>query len=228
LFEGGGIDSNSEVDAVILTSSFFPPVQYFTHLFAAGHVLIETCENYQKKTYRNRYLIYSANGIIPLSVPIEKADTAKQLIKNIRVSYNTPWNENHWKTIESAYKSSPYFLYYEDEIRAVFMKKWDFLFDMNIASINAVENCLEIKTDIALTTTYHPFGYYKTDLRELIQPKININKDINFIPIEYRQVFGLKHGFIPNLSILDLLFNKGPETLLILQEGYNRREVMLS
>jgi hypothetical protein len=99
-------------DDVILTTSFFPPIQYFTHLFAAEHVLIEAYERYQKKTYRNRYLIYGANGIIPLSVPIEKGDNTKQLIKDVRVSYNMSWNENHWKTIESAYNSSPYFLYY--------------------------------------------------------------------------------------------------------------------
>ena len=205
---------------IILSTSFFPPVQYFTHLFAIQNVLIEACEFYQKKTYRNRYLIYGANGIIPLSVPVEKSNNPKQLIKDVRVSYDMAWNETHWKTIESAYNSSPYFLYYEDEIRMIFMKKWNFLFDMNIASINAIENCLEIKTNISLTTTYQPSGFYKEDLREVIQPKIHTDRDKNFIPVEYRQIFALKHGFIPNLSILDLLFNKGPETLLILERGY--------
>jgi len=205
----------------VLTSSFFPPVQYFTHLFAAKRVLIEVCENYQKKTYRNRYLIYGTNGIIPLSVPVEKGNSAKQNIKDVRVSYIMPWNENHWKTIESAYNSSPYFLYYEDDIREIFIKKWDFLLDMNIASINIIANCLEIKTDLQYTTTYNPPGYYEKDLRELINPKNDVKNDINFIPIEYRQVFGGKYGFISNLSILDLLFNKGPETLLILRDGYN-------
>ena len=204
----------------ILTSSFFPTIQYVTYLYSAKSVLIETCEHYQKKTYRNRYEIYGANGIVPLSVPVEKGNTPKQYIKDIRIAYHTSWNETHWKTIESAYNSSPYFLYYEDDISNVFFKKWEFLLDMNIASIHAILNCLEIKVNIELTSTYNPSGYYENDFREIVQPKNDFRADIKFNPIEYRQVFGLKHGFIPNLSILDLLFNKGPETLLVLRDGY--------
>ena len=208
------------MDTIVLTSSFFPNIQHFTYLYNAQKVMIECCENYQKKTYRNRYEIYGANGIVPLSVPVEKGNTQKQIIKDVRIAYHTSWNETHWKTIESAYNSSPYFLYYEDEIRAVFMKKWDFLLDMNIASINTILNCFEIKKEIELTSTYNLSGYYENDLRELVQPKYDFKNDSKFIPIEYRQVFGLKYGFIPNLSILDLLFNKGPEGLLVLRDGF--------
>ena len=204
---------------IIFSTSFFPPVQYFTHLYSAKGVLMEAWEHYQKKTFRNRYMIYGANGVVPLSVPVEKSDIQKQIIKDVRIAYHTIWNETHWKTIESAYNSSPYFLYYEDEIHAIFNKKWKFLFDMNLASINAILNCLDIKINIELTATYKISEYYENDLRELIQPKNDFRNDMKFTPIEYRQVFGLKYNFVPNLSILDLLFNKGPETLLVLRDG---------
>ena len=201
----------------VFSTSFFPPIQYFSYFYSAKKVLIEAFENYQKKSYRNRCMICGANGIITLSVPVEKTNSTKQLIKDVRVAYHENWNENHWKTIISAYKSSPYFLYYEDDIRPIFTKKWNFLLDLNIAAIETVGNCLEVKTEIQLTEKYYPIDYYENDFRELIHPKKDINEDKNFVPFEYRQVFGTKHGFMPNLSILDLLFNKGPETELVLQ-----------
>jgi len=210
----------------IFSASFFPPIQYFARLYAAKKILIEAYENYQKKSYHNRYMIYGANGIIPLSVPVEKGVNAKQLIKDVRIAYCSHWNENHWKTLESTYSSSPYFLYYEDEIRKIFMHKHIFLFDLNIASIVAVEKCLEIKTDIHLTKKYYPAGYYENDFRDLIHPKRDNCDDKNLVEVKYHQVFGHKYGFVPNLSILDLLFNKGPETELVLRAMTNYTNVL--
>ena len=203
----------------VFSSAFFPPVQYFAHLFSYKQVLIETYDNYQKKTYRNRCLVAGANEIITLSVPVEKGNSPKQLMKDVKVAYNTNWNETHWKTIESAYNSSPYFLYYEDDIRPVFTKKYNFLLDLNISSIEAVKNCIDIKTNLKFTENFYPTGYYENDFRELIHPKRDIKDDLFFTSVQYRQVFDSKHGFIPSLSILDLLFNKGPETLLVLKEA---------
>ncbi|MCL2073079.1 MAG: WbqC family protein [Marinilabiliaceae bacterium] len=204
------------LETPIFSTAFFPPVQYFSHLYAAKNVLMEANENYQKKSYRNRCMICGANGTITLSVPVEKSINLKQPVKDVRVVYHSNWNENHWKTIESAYSSSPYFLFYENDIRPIFTKKWNFLLDLNIASIHSITDCLEIECEINLTQNYNPVGYYEKDFRELINHKKDIKKDKEFTPMEYHQVFAQKHGFIPNLSILDLLFNKGPETELIL------------
>ena len=204
----------------ILSSSFFPSVQYFAHLFGAGGALIEANDHYQKKTFRNRYMIYAANGVLTLSVPVESGQSSRILMKDVRVAYDTSWNDVHWKSIEAAYNSSPYFLYYEDDIRPIFEKKWKYLFDMNIASIEAVKNCLGIELNLTPTTEYHAPDYYENDLREIINPKNKLSDDKKFTTVEYRQVFGLKYGFAPNLSILDLLFNKGNETLLIFKDSF--------
>ncbi|MDR2926996.1 MAG: WbqC family protein [Cytophagaceae bacterium] len=210
--------SNHTIEIPLFSAAIFPPVQLFTHLLASREALFEAYEHYQKKTYRNRYLIGSANGVLPLSVPVEKGDLPKLLMKDVRISYDMQWNEVHWRSIESAYNSSPYYLYYEDEIRAVFDKKWKYLLDMNLASMETIFSCLDIHFNIAKTTEYKPSSFYATDLRILTNPKNNLSDDNSFRIVEYRQVFASKFGFMPNLSILDLLFNKGPETLLVLKK----------
>lgn len=199
--------------------ALFPPIRYFGHLIEGSEALIEANCHYSRQTYRNRYLILGANGVMPLSVPVEKISGTKICTKDVLVSYDTPWNEIHWKSIVSAYNASPYFQYYDLDIEAIFKRKWKYLLDMNLHSVQIILDCLGLSTKISLTNEYLSPDYYLNDFREIIHPKKEQNIDNDFRVIPYRQVFGEKPGFTGNLSILDLLFNKGPESLLILRDS---------
>lgn len=199
--------------------ALFPPIRYFSHLIEGSDALIEANCHYSRQTYRNRYLILGANGVMPLSVPVEKISGTKICTKDVLVSYDTPWKELHWKSIVSAYNASPYFQYYDMDVEAIFKRKWKYLLDMNLQSVQIILDCLGLSTKISLTNEYHSTDYYLNDFREIIHPKKEQNIDNDFRIIPYRQVFGEKLGFTGNLSMLDLLFNKGPESLLILRDS---------
>lgn len=203
----------------IFSSALFAPVQYFAHLAACSQATIELYCSYSRQSYRNRYLIYGANGPLALTVPVVKVPGKKILTKDVRVSYDTPWHEVHWKSIEAAYNSSPYYLYYKDDIEPLFIKKWDFLKDLNEAALNVTMESAGVVTPVLYSEDYHPEYASVKDLREVIHPKKDLLGDPDFLPQAYRQVFGLDKSFVPNLSILDLLFNKGPESLLVLRDS---------
>ncbi len=209
----------SKIETTIFSSAFFPPVQYFSRLVSVNEALVEGHCNYSRQTYRNRYLIMGANGILQMSVPIEKISGVKTKTKDILVSYDTSWNELHWKSIVSAYNASPYFQFYDLDIGAIFNKKWKYLLDMNLESVNTILDCLGLSISISVTDNFLPIDTYRNDFREIIQPKKKLSVDSFYTPVAYRQVFEQKHGFVPNLSILDLLFNKGPESLIVLKES---------
>lgn len=203
----------------IFSSSLFGPVHYFTHLLSAKKVLIETSCNYPRQTYRNRYVILGANGLMSLSVPIEKEHGKKTLTRNVKIAYDTPWQDLHWKSIVAAYNSSPFFLYYRDDLEPFFNKKWKYLLDLNMASTEWAMDIIDIETELIPTQDYYSPTKEDLDLRELIHPKKEWQIDPTFQPQPYRQVFNLDGTFIPNLSVLDLIFNKGPESLLILRDS---------
>lgn len=203
----------------IFSSALFAPVQYFAHLAACSQATLELYCNYSRQSYRNRYIIYGANGPLPLSVPVVKVPGKKTFTKDVRISYDTPWNEVHWKSIEAAYNSSPYYLYYKDDIEPLFTHKWDFLKDLNEAALRITMDCTGVDTPVAYSEDFHPEYPSMKDLREVIHPKIGILADTDFMAQPYRQVFGPGKSFIPNLSILDLIFNKGPESLLVLRDS---------
>lgn len=204
----------------IFSSALFAPVQYFTHLEACSQATIELYCNYSRQSFRNRYVIYGANGPLALSVPVVKVPGKKIFTKDVRISYDTPWNEVHWKSIEAAYNSSPYYLYYKDEIEPIFTKKWEFLKDLNEASLRIAMECCDVHTPITYTNDYHTvYDPSVQDLRDIIHPKKDLTTDLAFKPQNYRQVFATGKNFIPNLSILDLIFNKGPESLLVLRDS---------
>src|SRR5690606_33893615 len=140
--------------------------------------------------------------------------------KDVRVSYDTPWNEVHWKSIEAAYNSSPYYLYYKDDIEPIFKKKCTFLKDLNEAALRIAIECCDLDTPVSYSEDFHPvYAASVKDLREVIHPKKDLEADTEFRPQPYRQVFGPGKAFIPNLSILDLIFNKGPESPLVLRDS---------
>lgn len=199
-----------------LSTAYLGPVQYYTKLLRYDTIRLEACENFPKQTYRNRCVIAAANGPLTLSVPVEKSETLKCLTRDIRVSDHGNWRHLHWNALVSAYNMSPFFEYYADDFAPFYERKYDFLIDFNEALQQLVCQLLDIETQVILTDHYEPEVPH--DFREAIRPKHTI-EDPTFRPEPYYQVFREKFGFLPNLSIVDLLFNMGPEGLLTLRRS---------
>ena len=212
---------------MLLTSAYFPPVEYFA-VMAKGMTLsadrvipsvvhIEACEHYQKQSYRNRCKFYAENGVQTLSVPVvHQSGTYELPITEIKVDYSTPWIVRSERAIEAAYWSSPFFEYYRDELFAIMDSETETLFDLNLKLIRFFLEKLHLPVEIRFTETFEPKGSltYGEDLRDAIHPK-RPNSILQGLGLDkpYYQVFAQKHGFIPNLSILDLLFNEGPDSI---------------
>ena len=206
------------MQTVLLSSLYLAPVQYYSKLFRADKGIIEIHDNYQKQSYRNRCIIAAANGAMPLSVPIEKSETLKCKMKDIRIADHGNWQHLHWNAIISAYNSSPYFDYYRDDFSLFYEKKIDFLFDLNEQLRSLICQLLQIDIPVAYSTEFEEeTAEGVVDLRETIHPKRNWQEtDSDFKAKPYYQVFAEKNGFIANASIIDLLFNKGNESRLFL------------
>jgi hypothetical protein len=200
--------------AAYLSSAYLAPVQYYCKLFRFASVYIETAENYPKQTYRNRCLIAGANGPLCLSVPVEKPATLKCPTRDIRISSHGNWRHLHWNALASAYNTSPFFEYYQDDFRPFYEKPYTFLLDFNESLRELICELIDIQPCIHYTTTY--IAECPNDFREAIRPRHPL-PDPGFCPQAYYQVFQDKSGFLPNLSIIDLLFNMGPESVLVLQ-----------
>lgn len=206
-------------EKAILSTAYLGPIQYYSKILKYNQVFIEVNENFIKQTYRNRCKIYGANGELSLSIPVKKTDI-KTKIKDLLIDYDTNWRKLHWKSIESAYRSSPFFEFYADDFLPFYNKKYKFLLDFNTEIQSMILDHLEIEFEMNFTKEY--ISYDKIDFpdfREKINPKMNI-PDSEFEAIEYTQVFAEKYGFIPNLSIIDLLFNEGPNAIGILNLSY--------
>ncbi|MGQ1891255.1 WbqC family protein [Thermophagus sp. OGC60D27] len=208
------------IKQLLLSQACFGPVPYFVLISKAEKAIIEKHSNYQRQTYRNRYKILGANGPLTLSIPIEKGKNIKTKDKDVKIAYHTNWQANHWKSIVSAYNSSPFFQFYRDDFEPLFFDKHTYLLDLNLKITHLICQILDIDTPIETTSQYEKEpGNNIRDLREAIHPKKPVEKAALFVPtIPYKQVFDDRFGFVPNLSILDLLFNKGPEAALLLNE----------
>jgi hypothetical protein len=205
---------------ILLSSAYLPPVQYFAHLQSAEQVWIEQYDHYQKQTYRNRCVIAAPDGPLSLTVPIEKPNTQKAFMRDIRISDHGNWRHLHWNAIESAYNHTPFFEYYKDDFRPFYEKKFDFLVDYNEQLCQLVCQLIDIGTSFQRTESYiaEPSNTI-IDLRDAIHPKKEVMDDASFSAVPYYQVFQERLGFLPNLSIIDLLFNMGPEAILVLQKS---------
>lgn len=212
---------------IYLSSAYLAPIQYYTKFLSAETVYIEQWDNYIKQTYRNRCTIVSANGEISLSIPVVHSSKEKTLMKDIRIADHDNWQHMHWNAIVSAYNSTPFFEYYRDDFHPFFHQKQTFLFDFNEGLHHLILELLNIDLPaINHTQNYKTeFADNELDMRELIHPKKDWRAlDSDFIPTPYYQVFGQKLGFTPNVSIVDLLFNMGNESQIVL--GKSVRKVL--
>ena len=205
--------------AIILSTAYFPPIQYFTKMLD-GSICIEQWESFLKQTYRNRCVIDTPNGPLNLTVPVEKTHNGSRLVRDLRISNHGNWKHLHWNALVSSYYNTPFFEYYQDDFRPFYEKDYDFLIDMNE---DILMKCLEL-IDLPIhaltrTTEYRATYDTATDCRATISPKADFREDSTFYPQPYYQMFSHLHGFLPNLSIADLLFNMGPESLLVLQQS---------
>jgi WbqC-like protein family len=176
---------------------------------SSGRALFDLHEHYIKQTYRNRCTIYGANGRLDLIIPIEKGKHGHQAMKDVKISYDGNWQKMHWRSLESAYRSSPYFEYYEHEFIPFYEKKTDYLVDFNLVLHEKLNKLLDIPNHFVFTEKYAVAGENFTDERKLADPFLNL-PETNFK--NYTQVFESKLEFIPNLSVIDLLVNCGPES----------------
>lgn len=197
----------------IIHPTYFPSIASFIVLASADSVWLEAEDNFQKQTYRNRAYIYGANGKLALNIPVHHSQKQRQLYREVKIANDEPWQKHHWKSIQSAYSTSPFFEYYEDDLRPLFETKKELLFDFNIESIRLICQCIDLDLDLVRTTEFSKEYVDAIDFRYLVNAK---NESVRAFE-EYVQVFSNKHGFIPDLSILDLLFNQGPNTLNYLQ-----------
>ena len=196
----------------LLSTTYFGPVQWYQKLYRAEHVWIEQWESFQKQTYRNRCVIANPNGVQALPVPIIRRES--QRVQHIRISDHGNWRHLHWNALQSAYGESPFFEYYQDDFRPFFTERWEFLYDFNEAIRTKVCELIDIQPRVSDTEAFDASPAIP-DFRQAINPK-HPEPDPDFTPKPYYQVYQQKHGFLPNLSILDLLFNMGPESIFFL------------
>lgn len=210
---------------IIVSSAYLGPVQYYAHLYAADRVVEDRHERYVKQTYRNRCYIATPQGPLALTVPVVRDGAAHAALRDIRLSDHGNWRHQHWTALASAYDSSPYFVYYADDLRPLYEeRRFDYLADFNEALEHVVLDWLGLSPALSLATALidaAPDG--ALDLREAISPKAPAGSDPLFCPVPYYQVFAQRTGFLPNLSIADLLFNMGPESRLVLKHSLRAR-----
>jgi hypothetical protein len=199
----------------LLSTTYFGPVQWYQKLYRYEEVEIEQWESFQKQTYRNRCLIATTQGVQALTVPVERGTSL--CMKDIRISDHGNWRHLHWNALVSAYGESPFFEYYQDDIRPFFEKRWEFLFDFNEEIRMKMCELVDIqpKVNYSLEFRVESGEFALKDFREGIRPKHPM-ADPDFEAKPYYQVYQQKHGFLANLSVLDLLFNMGPEGIFYL------------
>lgn len=197
----------------LFSTAYFPSISYMARFLVENEPLIEVFETYRKQTYRNRCRVMTANGVESLSVPVVKVHGNHTMTKDIVISPVEPWQHIHSRCLESAYKAAPYFDHYYDYLRPIFEGHFERLIDLNDAALQAVLRMLKVKKEIVHTTDY--VREAENDLREAFTPKKAIEN--NSFP-EYYQVFGTKFPFAEDLSVLDLVFNEGPEATNYLKQ----------
>jgi hypothetical protein len=180
-----------------------------------NEVLWEVHDNFQKQTYRNRYHICTDQGLHKLSIPIKHlgSEEGRQKYRDVRIENSYRWQLQQWRTLQTAYRTSPFFEFYEDELAPLFEKAFDFLLDFNWETLDFFANTLQIEYSSEQTKRYEKYFHQGTDLRVLV----NAKKETPYNFPNYNQVFLDRHEFIPNISSLDLIFNEGPNAIAYLK-----------
>ncbi|BDB54789.1 hypothetical protein GENT5_10940 [Flavobacterium ammoniigenes] len=191
---------------ILIHPTYFPSISHFAAIVQAEKVTFEMEDNFQKQTNRNRTYIYSPNGIQLLNIPVKHSKIAHQKTKDIQIENDFDWQKQHFKSLEAAYRSSPFFEFFEDDLLPVFEKKHSFLMDLNLEVFELITRCLRMKIEYTTTTEY----VHEIKANEIIDFRYLANGKKDQSQFEsYTQVFDDKFGFINNLSVLDLVFNEG-------------------
>lgn len=199
----------------VLAMTYFGPVQWYQKLNRYGTCIMERHDHFIKQTYRNRCVIATTQGTQALTVPTESYEGLKCETKDIRISDHGNWRHLHWNALQSAYGESPFFDFYADDLAPFFERKWSFLYDFNMEITAKICELIDIRPHIVPSETYVRPTDEMRDFRDVIRPK-HPGEDDEFCPKPYYQVYKEKFGFLPNLSILDLLFNEGNESIFFL------------
>lgn len=222
--------------SVLLSTAYLAPISYYACLMHAPQVFVEQHEHYHKQTYRNRCRIVAANGVMDLSIPVVTCNN--QAIRKVEIDYSKPWQRQHWLSLEAAYRSTPFFEYYEDDLKPFYQQQdIKYLFDFNARLQQVICDLIDLHPQMILTqdfVTPEAAGLCSSDacldlreaaaaldLREAIHPKKNLPQVLHYHPQKYTQVFEQQLGFMADMSIVDLLFNMGPESILLLRDSMN-------
>lgn len=222
--------------SVLLSTAYLAPIPYYACLMHAPQVFVEQHEHYHKQTYRNRCRIVAANGVMDLSIPVVTCNN--QAIRKVEIDYSKPWQRQHWLSLEAAYRSTPFFEYYEDDLKPFYQQQdIKYLFDFNALLQQVICDLIDLHPQTILTQDFvmpEAAGLCSSDacldlreaavaldLREAIHPKKNLPQMLHYHPRKYTQVFEQQLGFMADMSIVDLLFNMGPESILLLRDSMN-------
>ena len=197
---------------ILIHPNYFPNIHQFTQIIKANNILFEVSDNYQKQTFRNRTYIYGANGKLGLFIPVIHTHKNRELFKDVKISYESNWMDLHLKSLQSAYRSSPYFEHFEDDFIKLYSEKEKFLADFNIKCIKLISNLLDLDLDFKISSKYVEKTNDIIDLRDLS----NARKEKKIETPKYIQVFESKHGYLNNLSTLDLIFSEGTNSVLLM------------
>lgn len=195
---------------IIIESQYIGCARYWSLLVQSEHIVLDQHEHYVKRSYRNRAHILGANGLLKLSVPLEHGKQQRSILKDVRISYQENWQKNHWQSLVSAYRRSPFFEYYEDNFRKLYQTEYEFLFEYNYAYLVQIAKLLNVNLFVSFSVNYQPKSVFQgLDCRNKFLPQQTLSLDFP----KYTQVFSDRFDFIPDLCVLDVLFNLGTRSV---------------
>lgn len=210
-------DNDTINTTLLIESQYFGTINYNNTLFQYSNIKIEQYESFQKMSFRNRCRVADSNSVLDLTVPVEKGRNSRELIKDIRISYQEDWPTRHWRTLVSCYQRAPFFEYYGEAVSGLLSERPVFLLDLNMSILHWIQKVFRMEGELSATTTFQKVADPGvTDARNKEVPKNYLEKPF---PIRYTQVFEDRIGFQPNLCILDLLFCTGPAAKEFLRDN---------